>query len=201
MIGRLRGRLVEVDENQLVIDVGGVGYEVLVTTGALGLLPELDQELALFTHFVVRDDAQLLYGFQSRDERELFRALVRVNGVGPKMAITLLSSIAAGEFARCIIEKDYAALVKVQGVGRKTAERLVIELQDKLEIIPIHIAAQPQQATKNALAEAERALVALGYRVQDAARVLDQVYADNLTSEEMVRAALKRIAQASEALS
>ena len=130
MIGRLRGMVVEKRPPQLVLDVGGVGYELEAPLSAFFDLPE--GELVLHTHLVVREDAQLLFGFRTRGERDLFRALIRVNGVGPKLALTLLSGIDAAEFVRCVQEGDVTTLTRLPGVGKKTAERLIVEMRDRI---------------------------------------------------------------------
>jgi len=142
MIGYLRGNLLEKRPPWLLLDVGGVGYEVEAPMTVFYELAEAGDSVQLYTHLVVREDAQLLYGFANRYERELFRALIKVNGVGPKMALAILSGIEAGRLAQCIEQQDVSALVKVPGVGKKTAERLVIEMSDrlaKLEGAPLQV--------------------------------------------------------------
>ena len=132
MIGRLRGLVLEKRPPQLLLDVGGVGYELEAPLSAFFDLPGADTPVSPFTHLVVREDAQLLYGFRSRPERELFRALIRVNGVGPKLALALLSGIDAPELVRCIQEGDVTSLTRLPGVGKKTAERLIVEMRDRI---------------------------------------------------------------------
>ena len=148
MIGRLRGLVLEKRPPQLLLDVGGVGYELEAPLSAFFDLPGADTPVSLFTHLVVREDAQLLYGFRSRPERELFRALIRVNGVGPKLALALLSGIDAPELVRCIQEGDVTSLTRLPGVGKKTAERLIVEMRDRIaeafgEALPPELARPP----------------------------------------------------------
>ena len=132
MIGRLRGTVLEKNAPLLLIEAGGVGYEVEAPMSVFYRLPEIGTEATLYTHFVVREDAQLLYGFNDSNEREFFRTLIKVNGVGPKLALTLLSGIDTSDFIRCIHDNDSTTLIKLPGVGKRTAERLIVELKDKL---------------------------------------------------------------------
>jgi Holliday junction DNA helicase RuvA len=195
MIGRIQGQLVEVAENVILVNTGGICYEVELTSTALGRLPAADASVDLFTHFLVREDAQLLYGFASRDERDLFRALIRITGVGPKLALNLISSIPLADLARSVQNNDVALLTRVPGVGRKTAERLLVELKDRLaDLVVVAEVGRPPHGGESA-GEAEEALVALGYKPQEAQRVVSEVLAEGSTStEEIVRAALRHIA-------
>ncbi len=198
MIGRIRGQLIEISENVVLLDVAGVGYEVEVTLGVLGQLPARDETVTLHTHFVVREDAQLLYGFASREERDLFRALIRITGVGPKLALNLISSVSLVELANCVRSGEVGVLTRVPGVGRKTAERLLVELKGKL---PAHVAGEhsrPVTGTGRAVSEAEDALVALGYRPAEASRMIDGVRGEGESTEDLVRAALRRAARQAE---
>ena len=200
MIGQLRGVLLDKRAPWLLLDVAGVGYEVEAPMTVFYQLPESGTELVLFTHFVVREDAQLLYGFASRFERELFRALIRVNGVGPKMALAILSGMEAERLVRCIELQDSSTLVKIPGVGKKTAERLLIEMSDRLGKLDGAPAMSPGQRPvslpADAVSDAVAALESLGYRPKDAqaavARVPD---ADSLSSEMLIRQALKSLAR------
>lgn len=199
MIGRLRGLLLEKRPPWLVLEAGGVGYEVEAPMTVFYALPEPGAEILLHTHLVVREDAQLLYGFRDRFERELFRALLRVNGVGPRMALGILSGIEATRLAACIREQDSGALVKIPGVGRKTAERLVMEMADRLERldgVPAASGAAPAAAMTgtSAVTDALAALEALGYRSRDAERALAGLE-DGLASEELIRRALQSLAK------
>jgi Holliday junction DNA helicase RuvA len=197
MIGRLRGVLIEKQAPEIVIDVNGVGYEVLVPMTTLYNLPALGQEVSLYTQFIVREDAQQLFGFTDVPSRRLFRDLIKVNGVGPKLALTIMSGIDADEFVRCVHDANTAALVRLPGVGKKTAERLVIEMRDRLKdwssdgpLFKVQAAAQGGRAN---IAEAEAALVALGYKPQEASKAISAVKADDASSEDLIRAALKNM--------
>jgi len=198
MIGRIQGQLVEVSENTILVDAGGVCYELEITTTALTRLPPGDSLVQLYTHFVVREDAQLLYGFANREERNLFRALIRINGVGPKLALSLISSVALAELARSVQNNDTSLLTRVPGVGRKTAERLLVELKDTLADVVIVEEINAGRTRSQVAIEAEQALVALGYRPAEAQRVVSSVEVEAASTEEIVRAALRRIAQQKE---
>ena len=177
MIGRITGVLLEKDDQQALIDVRGVAYEVLVPLSTFFSLPHPGEGVTLHTHFVVREDAQLLFGFLQEQERSLFRILIRVNGVGPKLALALLSGMEVVDFVRCVHQDDVNALVKLPGVGKKTAERLIIEIKDKLKEwggTPVAEGAnKTAQAGRDAsYEEAETALINLGYKPQDAGRAV-----------------------------
>lgn len=199
MIALLRGRLLDKRAPWLLLDVGGVGYEVEAPMSVFYNLPAGDAELVLHVHQVVREDALLLYGFGDRYERDLFRALIRVNGVGPKLALALLSGIEAERLVRCIELDDTASLTKIPGVGKKTAERLVIEMRDrlsKLEGAPRSPQAGAQPASLKAEDDAIAALESLGYKNRDAlAAIAALVDRDSLTTEAMIRQALKQLAR------
>lgn len=200
MIGQLRGTLIDKRAPWLLLDVGGVGYEVEAPMTVFYQLPEVGAELHLYTHFVVRDDAQLLYGFASRFERELFRALIRINGVGPKVALAILSGMEAERFVRCIESEDVGALTKIPGIGKKTAERLLIEMSDrlaKLDGVPATLPGQvPMAMSADATSDAVAALESLGYRPKDAQAAVAKVAdADSLSSEQLIRQALKSLAR------
>ena len=194
MIGRLHGTVIDKQAPDLLLDVQGVGYEVLVSLSTFFAVPEVGQSVTLHTHFVVRDDAQLLFGFSELSERTLFRHLIKVNGVGPKMALAILSGMSASEFALCVHNNDVATLVKLPGVGKKTAERLVIEMRDRVGDIEASgaggAAMTPQQP--DMAEEAESALIALGYKPQDAAKMVNRAVSEDIASaEQLIRAALK----------
>lgn len=196
MIGRLSGTLVAKQVPMLMIDVAGVGYEVEAPMSTIYNLPEVGEALILVTHLVVRDDAHILYGFSSVDERAMFRNLIKVNGVGPKMALGVLSAMDAATFASYVIEKDSVALTRIPGVGKKTAERLIVEMRDKLGKVAEEAGKdQPQASSSGGMMErtavATEALLALGYKPQDASRMIAKVEDDSLSSEEMIRQALK----------
>lgn len=177
MIGRLTGNLVLIEGNQLLLDVSGVGYEVEVSASVLASSPQTGTTLALFTHFVVREEAQLLFGFGDRRERDLFRAFIRINGVGPKMGLALISSISLEVLASAVRANEVGVLTKVPGVGKKTAERLMVELRSRLDtLIPEGIGAgiRVAPAVRAAGREAEDALIALGYKPNQAADAVEQ---------------------------
>ncbi len=168
MIGRLCGRLIEKNPPQLLVDAGGVGYEVDVPMSTFYNLPALGENVTLLTHFVVREDAQMLFGFLTLPERSTFRQLVKISGVGPKMALSILSGLSVNELALAISQQESARLVKVPGVGKKTAERLLLELKDKLGS---HVAS-PAVLANPAQGDILQALVALGYSDREAAAAL-----------------------------
>ena len=193
MIGRLQGVVLSKQAPDLLLDVQGVGYELLVPLNTFFDIPDIGETVTLHTHFVVREDAQQLYGFSQLEERVLFRHLIKVNGVGPKMALAILSGMSASEFSRCVQRDEVATLVKIPGVGKKTAERLLIEMRDKISSIVDNGSEQPvKQVTQDISLEAESALTALGYRPQDAAKMVNRVAGEHITNaEELIRAALK----------
>lgn len=204
MIGRLTGELIEKLPPSLMVDVSGVGYEVEASMNTFYKLPEVGTFVTLYTHFVVREDAQLLFGFADKHERALFRQLIKVNGVGPKLALTILSGISPEEFIRSVHNEDTAALVRLPGVGKKTAERLIVEVKDKLDklVLPTAVefelnaiavpgAAAPKVDNR---VDAETALVALGYKPLQATKAIEQAAAQlssGATTEDLIRQALK----------
>jgi holliday junction DNA helicase RuvA len=181
----------------ILVEVGGVGYELQVPMTTLFQLPELGAEVSLVTHFVVREDAQLLYGFIEEGDRSLFRQLIKVNGVGPKLALTILSGMDAQSFARCVQRDDISTLVALPGVGRKTAERLLVEMRDKLEdwlvrADGVAVGGESLAPRPDIVADAESALVTLGYKPQEASRMVTAVNDDGVhDSEELIRRALR----------
>ena len=198
MIGQIRGILVCKTPPEILVEVGGLSYELQIPMSTAYQLPEVGCELRLHTHFVVREDAQLLYGFYELKDKTLFRALIRVNGVGPKMALAILSGMAADEFARTVRENDVAAMTRMPGIGKKTAERLIVEMRDRLtEWDDAEAAAALPGATQSTSAmgkEAETALLALGYKPQQAARAVEMVLKSDPEipdSESLIRLALK----------
>jgi Holliday junction DNA helicase RuvA len=195
VIGRLRGRLVRKSPPALIVDVGGVGYELEAPMSTFYRLPELGSEVELHTHLVVREDAHLLYGFATEEERRLFRDLLRVTGIGPKIGLALLSGIDVPTFLACVEAQDVDALVRIPGIGRKTAERLVVEMRDRLaKEVEVHpVPAAP--ALEDAAADAVAALVALGYRPHEAGRAVRDC-APGLRREELIRQALRSLSGA-----
>ena len=192
MIGFLRGRIAGKQPPALTLDVHGVGYELEASMNTFYQLPEVGEEVKLLTHLSVREDAQVLYAFGNADERRLFRTLIRVNGVGPRMALTILSGISATEFGRCIETGDSARLVRLPGVGKKTAQRLIVEMRDRLDDGLAGAAHdRPQPRAVDPRSEAVNAMIALGYRPQEAARLVHASARDGMDSETLIRAALK----------
>ncbi|MDP2570812.1 Holliday junction branch migration protein RuvA [Vibrio penaeicida] len=202
MIGRLRGILIEKQPPELLIEVSGVGYEIQMPMSCFYELPKVGEEAIIYTHFVVREDAQLLYGFNTVKERALFREVIKANGVGPKLGLGILSGMTASQFVSCVEREDISTLVKLPGVGKKTAERLVVEMKDRLkgwgagdlftpatDAAPIDSA--PQNNEQNAEEEAISALLALGYKPQMASKVVSQIAKSGMSSEELIREALK----------
>ncbi len=203
MIGRLKGTIIEKQPPQILVDVGGVGYEAQAPMTSFYPMPAVGEQVILHTHLSVSENAHQLFAFYTQDERKLFRTLIKVSGVGPKMALAILSGMPANEFVQCIIEGNSAALVRVPGVGKKTAERLIIEVKDRLKgwesLDPTQatFGSNLQASTQSAMtADAESALVALGYKPTDAAKVIARVQhgATIETSEELIRLALKSLA-------
>ncbi|MGQ0383621.1 MAG: Holliday junction branch migration protein RuvA [Gammaproteobacteria bacterium] len=195
MIGRLRGRLLRKSPPALIVDVGGVGYELEAPMSTFYQLPELGSEVELHTHLVVREDAHLLYGFATEEERRLFRDLLRVTGIGPKIGLALLSGMAVDTFLTCVEAQDVDALTRLPGIGRKTAERLLVEMRDRIRALgELPSAAKRLDPEAGAQAEAHAALVALGYRPIEAARLLKSVEGGGGT-EELIRRALQAAAR------
>lgn len=197
MIGYLKGQLVEKQPPSLVIDVNGIGYEVEAPMSTFYVLPAVGNNITLHTHLHVREDAQLLFGFASLDERSLFRDLIRISGVGAKLALTVLSGISSQEFVSTIQAGDAATLTKLPGIGKKTAERLIIEMRDRYG----ESAAMPMTTGAGAsgqqdpVQEAYSALIALGYKPAEATRLLHKVAAPDLSSEQLIRLALRNAVQ------
>ena len=190
MIGSVRGRIVSKTPPQLLVEAAGLGYELEAPMSTFFHLPPVGQEVRLLTHLVVREDAHVLYGFGTEDERRLFRSLIKVSGVGPKIALALLSGLSVEAFALCVQSEDVAALIKVPGIGRKTAERLVVEMRDRLEAAG-GPAASAVPAGASPEAEAFGALVALGYKPGEATRLLKAAGPGTHSTEELIRRALK----------
>ena len=202
MIGRIQGTLIEKQPPEVLIDVGGVGYEIQMPMTSFYQLPAVGENVTVFTHFVVREDAQLLFGFADKMERGLFRELIKANGVGPKLGLTILSGMSAPQFLTSVQNEDVSALVSLPGIGKKTAERLVVELKDRLakfgksESVPLPVStdSQPGQtivAVNDAREEAQSALVALGYKPVQASKLVSSVYKDGMESEAVIREALR----------
>lgn len=205
MIGRLSGTLAEKFPPEILIECAGVGYEVTMPMTSIYALPELNEQAVVYTHFVVREDAQLLYGFANTTERKLFRLLIKVNGVGPKLALAVLSAMSADQFVSCVAHDDVTGIVKIPGVGKKTAERLLIEMRDRLkdwkvtsttpatDAMPVQLEAEQTFVNNfnDHKGDAINALISLGYKPAQADKAVKQVYSDEMKSEDIIRLALK----------
>lgn len=192
MISFLKGTIAEKKPPLLVVDVNGMGYEVTASMNTFYDLAEVGESVFIYTHLIVREDAQILYGFHSQQERKLFRTLIKVSGVGPKMAITILSSIAPSDFVQSIHNNDTATLVRLPGVGKKTAERLIVEMRDRLQDWENSINSQvilPNDHIQDAI----DALIALGYKPNDAQKTIKQVASNEANSEDIIRLALQKM--------
>jgi holliday junction DNA helicase RuvA len=202
MIGHLRGRLAAKHPPQLLIDVGGVGYEVEAPMSTFYGLPAVGAEVSLHTHLVVREDAHVLFGFGTERERSLFRELIKVSGVGPRIALGILSGVSVDDFHRCIESNDAASLTRVPGIGRKTAERLIIEMRDRLKALAgasfdvkgSHRVGGGGAGAPSPQAEAFSALVSLGYKPAEVTRLLQKADATAVTTEDLIRQALRAAA-------
>lgn len=201
MIGRLRGIVLEKQPPEVLIEVSGVGYEVYMPMTCFYELPESGKEAIIFTHFVVREDAQLLYGFNNKQERALFRELIKVNGVGPKLALAILSGMSAQQFVTAVEHEEISILIKLPGVGKKTAERLVVEMKDRFKGLngdlfePVGELPMPNKPVESikedAEGEAVSALISLGYKPPEASRMISKVAKSGDNSETMIRNALR----------
>ena len=194
MIGFLRGKLIKKQPPLLILDVKGVGYEIEAPMTTFYVLPKTGSEIEIYTHLVVRDDAHLLFGFATENERLLFRNLIKVNGVGAKMALTILSGIEANEFSQCIQNNNAERLTKLPGIGKKTAERLIIEMRDRIENIPKLATIQKNgnmDKRSNPADEAISALISLGYKPAEASKYVLAITNDGMSSEALIREALK----------
>ncbi len=196
MIGSLRGRLLAKHPPALMVDVNGVGYELEAPMSTFYDLPAAGADVHLFTHLVVREDAQILYGFGTEAERRLFRELLRVSGVGPKIALGLLSGISVQNFLRCVETQDVASLVRVPGIGRKTAERLLIEMRDRVgNVARVGEHVEAADAPSRVQGEAFSALVALGYKPAEVTRLLKVAGRGDGSVEDLIRRALQAAAK------
>lgn len=206
MIGRIHGVLLEKAPPEVLIDVAGVGYELQLPMTSFYQLPNVGEVCTLYTHFVVREDAQLLFGFADKLERGLFRELIKANGVGPKLGLAILSGMSASQFLQVVQNEDVSALTSLPGIGKKTAERLVVELRDRLakftQTLPVSesftLGQDPDAANTNTFVpvndvkeEAVSALVALGYKPPQASKMVNSVFEDGMSSEALIRQALK----------
>jgi len=201
MINQLRGIIIEKQPPLLVLDVNGVGYEINAPMSTFYGLPEINQTVTLFTQLIIREDAHQLYGFINKTERSLFKTLLKVNGVGPKVALAILSTVTPDAFVQSIMDNNTAALVKLPGIGKKTAERLIIEMRDRLEDwfedLPVTAAFTHESSiinTPSNLTEAISALITLGYKQHEAQKAVKAVAKPEMKSEDIIRGALRSIA-------
>ncbi|MGV6826129.1 MAG: Holliday junction branch migration protein RuvA [bacterium] len=194
MIGRLRGRIINKQPPSLLIDVNGIGYEVEAPMSTFYALPHNDEPVVLHTHLLVREDAQILYGFASEADRSLFRTLLKVSGVGGKMALAILSGMTAEEFSQAIQAGDTAQLTRLPGVGKKTAERLIVEMRDRLEKLDLPDAGTSPSVSsgpRSADGDAVSALIALGYKPNEASKMVRAVASADMDTESLIKAALQ----------
>ena len=193
MISRIKGILLEKRIDQVLIDLNGIGYEIEIPTPTFERLGHLKDLVTLYTHLIIREDSHTLYGFYTEKERELFRCLIKVNGVGPRLAISIQSSIDPSSFIKSVLENDLKSLVSLPGIGKKTAERLIIEMRDNLKGWESQDVRKPKNAVNNdVIADAESALIGLGYKPQEAAMAL--VGLDEQDVKSTIRLALSRLA-------
>ena len=197
MIGLLRGKILGKQPPRLLLDVQGVGYEVDAPMTTFYDLPEVGTEVTLFTHLAVREDAHTLYGFTTLTDRDLFRSLLKVNGVGARLALGILSGMNASTFIACVQGGDASALVKLPGIGKKTAERLIIELRDRLDAVApaSAVPGAPPVAASSPEDEAVSALVGLGYKTQEASNMVRVIDTTDMSSEDIIRSALQTTLQ------
>jgi Holliday junction DNA helicase RuvA len=195
MIGSLRGRLIFKQAPQIVIECQGVGYEVETPMSTFLDLPATGQDLFIYTHHLVREDAQTLYGFTSEKERELFQALLKISGVGAKMGLAILSAMGVADFQRCVEYEDAAMLVKIPGVGKKTAERLIIEMRDKVAKLSSASGTARVAVDASPRSEAVDALISLGYKPKEVNKLIGDMDVENCSAEDIIRLALKHAAK------
>ncbi len=199
MIGRIRGILLEKQPPRLLVECHGVGYEIEASMTTIWALPETNHEVTLHTQLIVREDAHLLFGFATLAERRLFQSLLKVNGVGARMALTILSGIQPDEFVVCIQRGDTARLTSLPGIGKKTAERLIVEMRDRVadwaEAHSVSFATPRDQIAPDAVADAVSGLIALGYKPQEASKLVHALEAEGKTSEMLIREVLRSLAR------
>jgi Holliday junction DNA helicase RuvA len=193
MIGFVRGRLAHKEPPWLVIDVGGVGYEIEAPMSTIFRLPDVGDEVQLHTHLVVREDQQTLFGFSTDEERRLFRGLIKVSGVGAKLALTILSGISVDGFMQCVRHEDKATLVRLPGIGRKTAERLILDMRDRIDGVPGGAGGEPVAPGQpsSSRTDAINALVSLGYKPAEVQKMLDGIDTDGMQTEDILRSVLR----------
>ena len=193
MIGSLIGLIKEKTPSAILLEVNGIGYEISIPLSTSFQLPKVGESAFLLTHLVVREDQHSLYGFATEEERKLFRALIKISGVGAKLAITILSGTNVTGFIQSVVNEDIDALVHLPGIGKKTAERLVVEMKDKISEISDEQQNLQDSGVNSAVAEAIYALVNLGYKTKDAKNILDKIDSEELSVEDLIRQALKSL--------
>ncbi|MEM7195935.1 MAG: Holliday junction branch migration protein RuvA [Pseudomonadota bacterium] len=193
MIGQLRGKVVQKQPPSLVMDVEGVGYELEAPMGTFYELPDADSEVTLSVHMVVREDAQMLFGFIDQTSRDLFRTLLKINGVGPRVGLAILSTLSSSELIACVRIEDVSSLVRVPGIGKKTAERMIIELRDRLKDFDAGVDNTPAVTSgqDDPVQDAVGALMALGYRQPDALRAVKSIQDEGRSREDLIRLSLQ----------
>lgn len=195
MIGSVRGKLTFKQAPAIIIECQGVGYEVETPMSTFLDLPSIGADLSLFTHLLVRQDAQILYGFATGSERSLFRTLLKVSGVGAKMGLGILSAMSVRDFHRCVEYEDAAMLTKIPGIGKKTAERLIIEMRDRIDTVSVAESTTTVVVEKGACSEAVDALIALGYKQREVNKLVGSLDVDGKSAEDIIRLALRQAAQ------
>ncbi|MDR9467307.1 Holliday junction branch migration protein RuvA [Marinospirillum sp.] len=201
MIGRLQGVLVEKQPSWVILDIQGVGYEVELPLSAFANLPVTGEQIILWIHQVIREDANLLYGFARLEDRQLFRELIKVSGIGPKVALAILSSLESRQLLNVIQNGDLQALTRVPGIGKKTAERLLVDLKDRLkswqpqQMAKLELPVDAQQPTTDHRAEAEAALISLGYKPTEASRALSGIETEGRDTQALIKAALQSVSR------
>jgi Holliday junction DNA helicase RuvA len=194
MIGTLQGKLAAKQAPQIVVECHGVGYEVETPMSTFLELPAAGEPVFIYTHLLVREDAQILFGFASLEERSLFRMLLKISGVGAKMGLAILSTMSVADFQRCVEYEDAATLVKIPGVGKKTAERLIIEMRDRIDREPAAPGSRPVVVAENPKSEAVDALIALGYKAGEVNRLISRLDIEGKSAEDIIRLALRQVA-------
>ncbi|MEE8426984.1 MAG: Holliday junction branch migration protein RuvA [Woeseiaceae bacterium] len=195
MIGSVRGKLTFKQAPAIIIECQGVGYEIETPMSTFLDLPPIGAELSLFTHLLVREDAQILYGFATDSERLLFRTLLKISGVGAKMALGILSAMSVGDFQRCVAYEDTAMLVRIPGIGKKTSERLIIEMRDRIGKMPVAAGTTTITVEQGACSEAVDALIALGYKPREVNKLVGSLDVDGKSAEDIIRLALRQVVQ------
>ena len=194
MIGSLRGTLTHKQAPGIIVECHGVGYEIETPMSTFLELPAVGENLFLYTHLLVREDAQTLYGFATEAERLLFRTVLRISGVGAKMGLAILSAMSVADFERCVEYEDTATLVRIPGVGKKTAERLIIEMRDRIERAPAEPGQRPVGVAASPRSEAFDALMALGYKSNEVNKLIAGLDTDGQSAEDIIRQALRQVA-------